>query len=63
MDGVYRFLARVWRLVVGSPSLDGKLNVGTVDLDAESSIEQLRSLHRCISKVIIYADVVSVSRF
>lgn len=53
IDGVHRFLARVWRLVVGSPSVDGKFNVGTVDLDGEPSLEQLRSLHRCISKVII----------
>lgn len=52
IDGVHRFLARVWRLVVGSPSLDGKYNVGTVDLDGEPSLEQLRCLHRCISKVI-----------
>ncbi|KAG6383828.1 hypothetical protein SASPL_156403 [Salvia splendens] len=51
IDGVHRFLARVWRLVVGSPSLDGKYNVGTVDLDGEPSLEQLRCLHRCISKV------------
>ncbi|XP_057764982.1 leucine--tRNA ligase, chloroplastic/mitochondrial isoform X1 [Salvia miltiorrhiza] len=51
IDGVHRFLARVWRLVVGSPSLDGKFNVGTVDLDGEPSLEQLRCLHRCISKV------------
>ncbi|GFP85080.1 leucine--tRNA ligase [Phtheirospermum japonicum] len=51
IDGVHRFLARVWRLIVGSPSVDGKFKAGTVDLDGEPSIEQLRCLHRCISKV------------
>ncbi|KAI3456516.1 hypothetical protein Pfo_013179 [Paulownia fortunei] len=51
IDGVHRFLARVWRLIVGSPSVDGKFKVGTVDLDGEPSMEQLRCLHRCINKV------------
>ncbi|KAH6777281.1 tRNA synthetase class I L [Perilla frutescens var. frutescens] len=51
IDGVHRFLARVWRLVVGSPTVDGKFKVGMVDLDGEPSLEQLRCLHRCISKV------------
>lgn len=54
IDGVHRFLARVWRLVVGSPSVDGKFKVGTVDLTEEPSMEQLRSLHRCINKVIMF---------
>ncbi|PIN21330.1 Leucyl-tRNA synthetase [Handroanthus impetiginosus] len=51
IDGVHRFLARVWRLIVGSPSVDGKFKDGTVDLEGDPSIEQLRCLHRCISKV------------
>ncbi|KAL8469086.1 hypothetical protein ACS0TY_032067 [Phlomoides rotata] len=51
IDGVHRFLARVWRLIVGSPSVDGKFKVGTVNLTEEPSTEQLRSLHRCINKV------------
>ncbi|KAL0363174.1 UNVERIFIED_CONTAM: Leucine--tRNA ligase, chloroplastic/mitochondrial [Sesamum calycinum] len=51
IDGVHRFLARVWRLVVGSPSVDGKFKDGTVGLDGEPSLEQLRCLHRCINKV------------
>lgn len=51
IDGVHRFLARVWRLIVGSPSLDGKFNDGTSGLEGEPSMEQLRCLHRCIQKV------------
>ncbi|GER52897.1 leucine--tRNA ligase [Striga asiatica] len=50
IDGVHRFLARVWRLIVGSPSDDGNFRGGTVDLDSEPSMEQLRVLHRCINK-------------
>ncbi|KAL6562288.1 hypothetical protein OROGR_003295 [Orobanche gracilis] len=51
IDGVHRFLARVWRLIVGSPTVDGKFKAGTIDLDGDPSIEQLRCLHRCINKV------------
>ncbi|KAL3627418.1 hypothetical protein CASFOL_028781 [Castilleja foliolosa] len=51
IDGVHRFLARVWRLIVGSPSVDGKFKAGTNDLNGEPSMEQLRCLHRCINKV------------
>ncbi|KAL0398829.1 UNVERIFIED_CONTAM: Leucine--tRNA ligase, chloroplastic/mitochondrial [Sesamum radiatum] len=51
IDGVHRFLARVWRLVVGSPSVDGKFKDGTVSLNGEPSPEQLRCLHRCINNV------------
>ncbi|KAL6546798.1 hypothetical protein OROMI_022519 [Orobanche minor] len=51
IDGVHRFLARVWRLIVGSPTVDGKFKAGTIDLDGEPSLEQLRCLHRCINKV------------
>lgn len=61
IDGVHRFLARVWRLIVGSPSVDGKFKGGTVELDGEPSVEQLRCLHRCINKVIFsVANDVSV---
>lgn len=52
----------MWRLVVGSPSPDGKFEVGTVNLDGEPSIEQLRSLHRCINKVL-FSEVPHVSVF
>ncbi|KZV51224.1 TRNA synthetase class I (I, L, M and V) family protein isoform 1 [Dorcoceras hygrometricum] len=51
IEGVHRFLARVWRLIVGSPSPDGKFRDGTIDLDGEPTSEQLIVLHRCISKV------------
>ncbi|KAL2473415.1 tRNA synthetase class I family protein [Forsythia ovata] len=51
IEGVHRFLARVWRLIVGSPSPDGKFKDGTVNLDGKPSVEQLRCLHRCIDKV------------
>ncbi|KAL3850893.1 hypothetical protein ACJIZ3_012775 [Penstemon smallii] len=51
IEGVHRFLARVWRLIVGSPSPDGLFKDGTVDLEGEPSMDQLRSLHRCIDKV------------
>lgn len=51
IEGVHRFLARSWRLIVGSPSVNGKYKDGTVALDEEPSIEQLRSLHKCIDKV------------
>ncbi|XP_051128837.1 leucine--tRNA ligase, chloroplastic/mitochondrial [Andrographis paniculata] len=60
IDGVHRFLARVWRLIVGSPSVDGKFNDGTVDLSGEPSMEQLRCLHRCIYKV---TEEVEATRF
>jgi len=47
VDGVYRFLARVWRLMVDEDS--GKLNDTLVD--ADPSKEQLKTLHECIQKV------------
>ncbi|XP_073158506.1 leucine--tRNA ligase, chloroplastic/mitochondrial [Henckelia pumila] len=51
IEGVHRFLARVWRLIVGSPSPDGKFRDGTVVFVEEPTVEQLSVLHRCISKV------------
>ncbi|KAK6123915.1 hypothetical protein DH2020_042334 [Rehmannia glutinosa] len=37
IDGVHRFLARVWRLIVGSPSVDGKFKAGTVTEEIEGT--------------------------
>ncbi|KAG9139004.1 hypothetical protein Leryth_025324 [Lithospermum erythrorhizon] len=51
MEGVHRFLARSWRLIVGSPLSDGTFRDGTVTVDEESSMEQLYHLHKCIAKV------------
>ncbi|WP_445664812.1 leucine--tRNA ligase [Fodinibius sp. AD559] len=47
VDGVYRFLGRVWRLMIDEDS--GELN----DLvrDTDPSKEQLKALHKCIQKV------------
>ncbi|KAI3419281.1 Leucyl-tRNA synthetase [Psidium guajava] len=51
IEGVHRFLARTWRLLIGSPSPSGTFKGGTVATDVEPSLEQLRSLHKCIAKV------------
>ncbi|KAJ8761218.1 hypothetical protein K2173_001274 [Erythroxylum novogranatense] len=51
IEGVYRFLGRTWRLIVGSPLPDGSFIDGTVTIDEEPTSEQLKSLHRCIAKV------------
>ncbi|XP_010529456.1 PREDICTED: leucine--tRNA ligase, chloroplastic/mitochondrial [Tarenaya hassleriana] len=51
IEGVHRFLARTWRLIVGLPSSDGSFKDGTVVTDEEPTLEQLRSLHKCIAKV------------
>lgn len=51
IEGVHRFLARTWRLVIGSPLSDGSFKDGTVVTDDEPTLEQLRSLHKCIAKV------------
>lgn len=53
IEGVHRFLARSWRLIVGSPSPAGSYPDGTSTVDEKPSIEQLRSLHRCIDKVVL----------
>ncbi|KAG6641756.1 leucine--tRNA ligase, chloroplastic/mitochondrial isoform X1 [Carya illinoinensis] len=51
IEGVHRFLGRSWRLIVGLPSPNGTFMDGTVASDEEPTLEQLRSLHKCISKV------------
>ncbi|KAL7244249.1 hypothetical protein ACSBR1_016477 [Camellia fascicularis] len=51
IEGVHRFLGRVWRLIVGSPLPNGTFRDGTVTIDNEPLLEQLRSLHKCIDKV------------
>ncbi|XP_057422160.1 leucine--tRNA ligase, chloroplastic/mitochondrial [Lotus japonicus] len=51
IEGVYRFLGRTWRLIVGSPLSDGTFNDRTVSVDEEPTMEQLRCLHKCIAKV------------
>ncbi|CAL5408311.1 unnamed protein product [Camellia sinensis] len=51
IEGVHRFLGRVWRLIVGSPLPNGTFRDGTVAIDNEPLLEQLRSLHKCIDKV------------
>lgn len=56
IEGVHRFLGRTWRLIVGSPSSDGTFRDGTVTTDSEPTLEQLRSLHKCIYKVVISCD-------
>jgi leucyl-tRNA synthetase len=47
VDGVYRFLGRVWRLMIDEES--GELNESVTDV--EPSKEQLKALHECIQKV------------
>ncbi|KAH9604645.1 hypothetical protein KSS87_014913 [Heliosperma pusillum] len=51
IEGVHRFLGRVWRLTVGLPLADGSCRGGTVAVDEEPALEQLRLLHKCIEKV------------
>ena len=53
MEGVHRFLARVWRLMVGSPdpSTGRYREQGVVLREEEPTEEQLRALHQCIRKV------------
>ncbi|KAK4795181.1 hypothetical protein SAY86_013175 [Trapa natans] len=51
IEGVHRFLGRTWRLIVGLPRSDGSFSDGTVVTVEEPSLEQLQTLHRCISKV------------
>ena len=47
VDGVYRFLGRVWRLIVDEDT--GEINHSIAD--SEPSREQLKTLHECIQKV------------
>ncbi|EOA19900.1 hypothetical protein CARUB_v10000148mg [Capsella rubella] len=51
IEGVHRFLARTWRLVIGLPQSDGSFKEGTIVTDDEPTLEQLRTLHKCIAKV------------
>ncbi|KAK9267515.1 hypothetical protein L1049_009943 [Liquidambar formosana] len=51
IEGVHRFLGRTWRLIVGPPLPDGTFRDGTVTIIVEPTMEQLRSLHKCIDKV------------
>ncbi|XP_019078265.1 leucine--tRNA ligase, chloroplastic/mitochondrial isoform X2 [Vitis vinifera] len=51
IEGVHRFLGRTWRLIVGAPLPNGAYSDGTVVVDGEPTVDQLRSLHRCIDKV------------
>ncbi|KAL2634023.1 hypothetical protein R1flu_005502 [Riccia fluitans] len=51
VEGVYRFLGRAWRLVVGMPSAEGSYSEGSLATDVEPSLEQLKALHRCIYRV------------
>jgi leucyl-tRNA synthetase len=49
VEGVYRFLSRVWRLVIDDAAETAKLHPGVTD--AEPDKETLRQLHRTIQKV------------
>ncbi|XP_050368483.1 leucine--tRNA ligase, chloroplastic/mitochondrial [Argentina anserina] len=60
IEGVHRFLGRAWRLVVGSPLSDGTVKEGTVVTDEDPTMEQLRSLHKCIAKV---TEEIEATRF
>ncbi|KAK8940182.1 hypothetical protein KSP40_PGU009197 [Platanthera guangdongensis] len=51
IEGVHRFLARTWRLIVGAPLSTGLYKNGTVVTEDEPTVAQLQSLHRCIVKV------------
>lgn len=51
IEGVHRFLARVWRLIVGQPLPNGTFQNGTTAVDEKPTTEQWRCLHRTIEKV------------
>ncbi|XP_028125307.1 leucine--tRNA ligase, chloroplastic/mitochondrial-like [Camellia sinensis] len=51
IEGVHRFLGTVWRLIVGSSLPNGTFRDGTVAIDKEPLLEQLRFLHKCIDNV------------
>lgn len=61
IEGVHRFLGRVWRLIVGSPLPDGSFREGTVAVDEEPTVEQLRPLHKCIEKVRFLKNITMFS--
>ncbi|CAH1423752.1 unnamed protein product [Lactuca virosa] len=60
IEGVHRFLGRSWRLIVGSPLSDGTYKNQTLVVDENPSLDQLKSLHRCIEKV---TDEIEATRF
>ncbi|MQM13732.1 hypothetical protein Taro_046659 [Colocasia esculenta] len=60
IEGVHRFLGRIWRLIVGSPLYDGTYRDGTIATDDEPTLDQLRTLHKCIQKV---SDEIQETRF
>ncbi|KAI3765256.1 hypothetical protein L2E82_15286 [Cichorium intybus] len=60
IEGVHRFLGRSWRLIVGSPLPDGTYENQTLAVDENPSLQQLKSLHRCIEKV---TDEIEATRF
>lgn len=51
IEGVHRFLARTWRLIVGAPLSSGLYKDGTTVTDDKPTVDQLQYLHRCIAKV------------
>lgn len=62
IDGVYRFLGRSWRLIVGSALPNGMFEDGTIVIDDQPSLEQLRPLHKCINKVMAIDRFISSCR-
>ncbi|KAI3997095.1 hypothetical protein MKX01_032746 [Papaver californicum] len=60
IEGVHRFLGRTWRLIVGPPLPNGSFRDGTVTIHDEPTLEQLRALHKCISKV---TEEIEATRF
>lgn len=57
VEGVYRFLGRVWRMVIDDRSEDVVLNSAVAD--AEPTDEQLRTLHKTIKAVTTDIDRLS----
>ncbi|KAI3941448.1 hypothetical protein MKW98_022455 [Papaver atlanticum] len=60
IEGVHRFLGRTWRLIVGPPLPNGSFRDGTVTIDDDPTLEQLRVLHKCIAKV---TEEIEATRF
>jgi leucyl-tRNA synthetase len=57
VEGVYRFLARVWRMITDERADDVKLNDAVQDV--EPTIDQLRLLHKTIK--VVTRDIESLS--
>jgi leucyl-tRNA synthetase len=49
VEGVYRFLSRVWRLIVDERTEDVRLNDSVQDIPPDRDL--LRALHRTVQKV------------